>query len=95
LTVHPTALPDKLESLARAGAEFAVIDTPPAADIMAREAGRAADFLLIPCRPRVFDLDAVKDYGRACPRERKARLRCVHGRAATGRRALRRGAHAC
>jgi chromosome partitioning protein len=53
-------LPDKLERLAKAGAEFAVIDTPPAADIMAREACRAADFLLIPCRPRAFDLDAVR-----------------------------------
>jgi chromosome partitioning protein len=53
-------LPDKLEKLARAGAAFAVIDTPPAADIMAREACRAADLLLIPCRPRAFDLDAAR-----------------------------------
>lgn len=53
-------LADKLEKLARAGADFAVIDTPPAADIMAREACRAADLLLIPCRPRAFDLDAVR-----------------------------------
>ena len=48
--------PDKLVALARAGAAFAVIDTPPAADIMAREACRAASLLLIPCRPRAFDL---------------------------------------
>ena len=53
-------LPDKLAALERAGAEFAVIDTPPAADIMAREACRLADLLLIPCRPRAFDLDAVR-----------------------------------
>jgi chromosome partitioning protein len=53
-------LPDKLAALARAGAAFAVIDTPPAADIMAREACRAARLLLIPCRPRAFDLDAVR-----------------------------------
>ena len=53
-------LPDKLMALERAGATFAVIDTPPAADIMAREACRAADLLLIPCRPRAFDLDAVR-----------------------------------
>ncbi len=53
-------LPDKLEALAHAGAAFAVIDTPPAADIMAREACRAASLLLIPCRPRAFDLDAVR-----------------------------------
>ena len=53
-------LPDKLEALAHAGAAFAIIDTPPAADIMAREACRAASLLLIPCRPRAFDLDAVR-----------------------------------
>ena len=53
-------LPDKLGALEQAGATFAVIDTPPAADIMAREACRAASFLLIPCRPRAFDLDAIR-----------------------------------
>lgn len=53
-------LRDKLDMLARVGAAFAVIDTPPAADIMAREACRVADLLLIPCRPRAFDLDAVR-----------------------------------
>lgn len=55
-----TLLPDKLAALEQAGATFAVIDTPPAADIMAREACRAASLLLIPCRPRAFDLDAVR-----------------------------------
>jgi chromosome partitioning protein len=50
----------KLAQAAELGAEFAVIDTPPHADIMAREACRAADLLLIPCRPRAFDLDAVR-----------------------------------
>lgn len=55
-----TLLPDKLAALERAGAAFAVIDTPPAADIMAREACRQAGLLLIPCRPRAFDLDAVR-----------------------------------
>lgn len=53
-------LPDKLAVLEKAGAAFAVIDTPPAADIMARAACRVADLLLIPCRPRAFDLDAVR-----------------------------------
>jgi chromosome partitioning protein len=53
-------LAKKLQQAAELGAEFAVIDTPPHADIMAREACRAADLLLIPCRPRAFDLDAVR-----------------------------------
>lgn len=50
----------KLEQAAELGADLAVIDTPPHADIMAREAGKLADLVLIPCRPRAFDLDAIK-----------------------------------
>jgi chromosome partitioning protein len=53
-------LQDKLMTLEQAGAEFVVIDTPPHADIMARTACRAADLILIPCRPRAFDLDAIR-----------------------------------
>lgn len=53
-------LQKKLQQAAELGAEFVVIDTPPHADIMAREAARQADLLLIPCRPRAFDLDAVR-----------------------------------
>jgi chromosome partitioning protein len=55
-----TLLPKKLQQAADLGADLAVIDTPPHADIMAREACKAADLLLIPCRPRAFDLDAVR-----------------------------------
>ena len=50
----------KLQQAADLGADLAVIDTPPHADIMAREACRLADVVLVPCRPRAFDLDAVK-----------------------------------
>lgn len=53
-------LPKKLQKAAELGADLAVIDTPPHADLMVREASRAADLLLIPCRPRAFDLDAVR-----------------------------------
>jgi chromosome partitioning protein len=49
----------KLKQAADLGADFAVIDTPPHADIMAREACKLADLVLVPCRPRAFDLDAV------------------------------------
>lgn len=55
-----TLLPRKLAQAVELGAEFIVIDTPPHADIMAREACRAADLILIPCRPRTFDLSAAR-----------------------------------
>lgn len=53
-------LPKKLAQASELGADIAVIDTPPHADIMAREACKIADLILIPCRPRAFDLDAVR-----------------------------------
>ena len=56
----PTLLARKIAQASDLGAEFIVIDTPPHADAMAREACRAADLLLIPCRPRTFDLNAAR-----------------------------------
>jgi chromosome partitioning protein len=56
----PPLLPKKLAGAADLGAEFVVIDTPPHADSMAAAACRAADLIIIPCRPRAFDLDAIQ-----------------------------------
>lgn len=50
----------KLEQAADLGADLAIVDTPPHADIMAREASKVADLILVPCRPRAFDLDAIQ-----------------------------------
>jgi chromosome partitioning protein len=56
----PPLLAGKLAKAAELGAEIAVIDTPPHADAMARQAARLADLILIPCRPRAFDLAAIE-----------------------------------
>ena len=56
----PTLLARKIGQATELGAELVVIDTPPHADAMAREACRVADLLLIPCRPRTFDLNAAR-----------------------------------
>jgi len=56
----PSLLAGKLAKAADLGAEVAVIDTPPHADAMARQAARLADLILIPCRPRAFDLAAIE-----------------------------------
>ena len=42
------------------GFEFIIIDTPPAASAEAAEAVQKADIVLIPCRPSLPDLDAIK-----------------------------------
>jgi chromosome partitioning protein len=56
----PSLLAGKLSKAAELGAELAVIDTPPHADAMARQAARLADLILIPCRPKAFDLAAIE-----------------------------------
>ena len=56
----PSLLAGKLSKAAELGAELAVVDTPPHADAMARQAARLADLILIPCRPKAFDLAAIE-----------------------------------
>lgn len=56
----PSLLADKLAKAEALGADLVVIDTPPHADAMARQAAKLADLILLPCRPRAFDLAAIE-----------------------------------
>lgn len=60
ITTPPTRLGKTIEDAAKLGADVIVIDTPPHADAAAREAVKAADLVLIPTRPRAFDLHAIQ-----------------------------------
>jgi len=60
ITAPPARLARVIEDAQKLGAEFLVIDTPPFAEAAAREAVKAADVVLIPCRPRAFDLHAIQ-----------------------------------
>lgn len=42
------------------GGELALIDTAPHSEASALSAARAADMVLIPCRPQIFDLRAME-----------------------------------
>ncbi len=59
----PSLLAGKLDRSRDLGAEVVLIDTPPHADAMARQAAKLADLILIPCRPRAFDLAAIEATG--------------------------------
>jgi chromosome partitioning protein len=48
-----------LAAASREGYDLAVIDTAPNADQTALRAARAADVVLVPCRPSILDLDAI------------------------------------
>jgi chromosome partitioning protein len=60
VTAPHTRLVDTLNKAEQLGAEIAIIDTPPHADAAAVQAVKAADLVLIPCRPQAFDLHAMK-----------------------------------
>jgi chromosome partitioning protein len=53
-------LPALIQTARENGATFLVIDTAPNADQTASLAARAADLVLIPCRPARFDLEAIE-----------------------------------
>jgi chromosome partitioning protein len=53
-------LQDGLQAAASQNFSLAFIDTPPAAGPQAYTAAEAADFVLIPCRPSLVDLDAIR-----------------------------------
>lgn len=60
VTSPPARLTRTIESAKKNGVDFVVIDTPPHADAAAREAIKVADIVLIPTKPRAFDLHALE-----------------------------------
>jgi chromosome partitioning protein len=57
---HAERLSFLTEAARSNGADLLVIDTAPNADRASLMAARAADLILIPCRPAAFDLDAIE-----------------------------------
>lgn len=53
------SLPKLLAEAHSAGAGLMLLDTAPHADAIAVDAARAADFVLIPCRPAIADIEAI------------------------------------
>jgi chromosome partitioning protein len=53
-------LPALIAAAQQNGADFLVLDTAPNADQVVSLAARAADLVLIPCRPAAFDLEAIE-----------------------------------
>ncbi|MGB3165508.1 MAG: ParA family protein [Alteraurantiacibacter sp.] len=60
VTSPPARLVRTIANAAKEGLAVSVIDTPPHAEAAMREAIKAADLVLIPCRPRAFDLHALE-----------------------------------
>src|SRR5262245_33178624 len=59
VSAQAARLPQVLDTARLHGAKFAVIDTAPHSETAALAAARAADLVLIPCRPAILDLRAI------------------------------------
>ncbi|MEZ5742211.1 MAG: ParA family protein [Sphingomonadaceae bacterium] len=60
VTSPPARLEKTIAKLVDKGCGFVLIDTPPHGETASREAVRVADLVLIPARPRAFDLHALE-----------------------------------
>ena len=59
IDAQPSRLPAALQKAAENGVDFAVIDTPARSEQSALAAAKAADLVLIPCRPQAYDLETI------------------------------------
>jgi chromosome partitioning protein len=59
VSAQPARLPHVLASAEDSGAVLVLIDTPPRAEQAALAAAKAADLILLPCRPAIYDLETV------------------------------------
>ena len=57
--VAPARLQPTLEAVKAEGVADVVLDTPPRSETAALEAARAADLVVVPCRPQMVDLETV------------------------------------
>jgi chromosome partitioning protein len=53
-------LPDAIRAAEQQGFSWSIIDTPPAAGPHALAAAQSANLVLVPCRPSLIDLDAIR-----------------------------------
>lgn len=60
LMVQPKQLDKIIEAARKAGTELLIVDTAPHSESSALEAARMADCVLVPCRPAIFDIRAIK-----------------------------------
>ncbi len=60
IDAQPARLANALDKAAAAGVDLTIIDTPARIEQAAAEAARAADLVLIPCKPSIHDLETLQ-----------------------------------
>lgn len=61
LSAHASRLPQEIERVKGAGCELLILDTAPHSDAAALDAAKAADLVLVPCRPAILDMEAISN----------------------------------
>ncbi len=59
VSAHASRLPETLHLAKESGATLAVLDTAPHTETAALDAAHVADFVVIPCKPALIDLQAI------------------------------------
>lgn len=59
VSAQPSRLGTVLDAARQNGARWTLIDTSPNSESASLAAARASDFILIPCRPNLFDVQAI------------------------------------
>ena len=61
LSAHASRLESETQRVAAAGCETLFLDTAPHSDSTALAVAKAADLILIPCRPAILDMEAISN----------------------------------
>lgn len=59
LSAHASRLVHEMKRVEEMEGDILIIDTAPHSDSAALEAAKAADLVLVPCRPAILDLEAI------------------------------------
>lgn len=59
LSAHASRLSHEMKRVEDMGGDILIIDTAPHSDSAALEAAKAADLVLVPCRPAILDIEAI------------------------------------
>lgn len=60
IDAQPARLAAALAKAQQAGIDLAIVDTPARIEQAAAEAAKAADLVLIPCKPSILDLETIR-----------------------------------
>ncbi len=61
VSTHASRLEQTLKTARENGGELVILDTAPHSDSIALDAARASDLVLIPCRPSILDIEAIRN----------------------------------